>query len=819
MKVPEFIATLHTKIVADKRILSAIIAVSIAIVSVLGYIGYQEFTKRGTIPLVSGANFSFEYRKIPFDTKSIDITFSTDLAPDSITTKNVTLSPFIEGRANAKNGNTVSYTLDKKLAVGEIYTFTIGSDVRSVYGKELGNEQVFMIEAVAGAKATKILPSGKLENLGQNIVVLFNIPVVPLAALDERDRLPCPLEIAPKIGGECKWTNGNVLEFVPDKPLEPATVYHLKVSDIPGLLYPLTGVLEGDIITPELTVSVSPDAFDPIRGITLKTSAPVDLNELIKAVTLTDASNGSGTKMEAQIQKIKNDDGTESETVFIITPKSGAFLYATSYSLSVKKGLKPKYGTEPLAADFQAVARGADFLSSSQIFRKIYDASGTLSDTREYDNTYPFIPSENVLFRQTFMADVGLDKNLFTLRTASGKTVDFSLTYVRQPKYDGHGNTIGEEENRHMIDVVPATALENGNSYEFALNKKANDSIPADVVKTYKTAPKFQMLGNTFLSNTEICIYVNNTLGNGYETYSPQYHLIKTVPASKVYDLTLDGQMNYQTNMKTYRCQQRSGQISHILGTRLKPQKDYSIVVPANIEDAYGNKLGKDISFKVKTGNINPKDIYLYSSLGKPVQVIPNNLPIVLNLLSVNTTSANMEVCEMDVNGYRDYLNNGYKGHYIPVCIRNVGKTIALTNRYWNLTPNKIDLEKDILGAVSTSPFLLVRASTSAFNGATNGYMDDGREFLHVFVRSSIALTLEDAKNTKILFAPGFDGKTLPDDLIFDTYARNNLGILESKAFPIKWNAGKRYYELSDPENRLSFLVARNSRYFGVLDK
>lgn len=124
-----------------------------------------------------------------------------------------------------------------------------------------------------------------------------------------------------------------------------------------------------------------------------------------------------------------------------------------------------------------------------------------------------------------------------------------------------------------------------------------------------------------------------------------------------------------------------------------------------------------------------------------------------------------------------------------------------------------------MLATGSTSPFLLVRGSTSTFNKGENGFPEDGREFLHVFVRSNIALTLEDAKNTKILFAPSFDGKNLPDNLAFDTYTRNNAGILEPRAFPIKWNAAKKYYELSDPGNKLSFLIARNDRYFGVLDK
>lgn len=267
-----------------------------------------------------------------------------------------------------------------------------------------------------------------------------------------------------------------------------------------------------------------------------------------------------------------------------------------------------------------------------------------------------------------------------------------------------------------MVDVTPTISLENGTTYEFVLNKKANASMPEDVVKTYKTAPKFQILGNLFLSNTETCIYSSTNLDtNGL--YASDYAKFKTVPTSKIHDLTVDGQMNWQTNTKTYRCVQKPGQISYILGTRLEPQKGYSVVVPATLEDIYGNKLGKDVSFQIKTGDIDPKDIYIYSSLNKSVQVIPGDLPVVVNLLSINTTRANVEVCEMDIDGYRDYQTRGGGSNYTPVCVRNIGKTVDLKNRYWNLTANKVDLEKDILGTTSMSPFLLVRAAVGAFNG------------------------------------------------------------------------------------------------------
>lgn len=46
MKLPDIIATLRTKILADKRIAVGILAAVVAIISVLGYLGYQELLKR-----------------------------------------------------------------------------------------------------------------------------------------------------------------------------------------------------------------------------------------------------------------------------------------------------------------------------------------------------------------------------------------------------------------------------------------------------------------------------------------------------------------------------------------------------------------------------------------------------------------------------------------------------------------------------------------------------------------------------------------------------------------------------------------------------
>ena len=39
-----------------------------------------------------------------------------------------------------------------------------------------------------------------------------------------------------------------------------------------------------------------------------------------------------------------------------------------------------------------------------------------------------------------------------------------------------------------------------------------------------------------------------------------------------------------------------------------------------------------------------------------------------------------------------------------------------------------------------------------------------------MFIRSNLALTLEDATNTSLIFASSYDGKDIPSDLSFEFY-------------------------------------------------
>lgn len=674
---------------------------------------------------------------------------------------------------------------------------------------------IITFEAIAGAQATKILPVGPLENLSQNIVVLFNIPVVALTVLDRRDTLPCPLTITPRLEGTCKWTNGNVLEFVPSKPLEPATKYHLKVADVPGLLYTLAGSLEDDIVTPELAVTVFTGGFMPSVGISIVTNAPIDAAELQKSLDLMEGD----IKLEEVVIPEEDENHKPSETRFTLTAKDHPLLYATDYPLVIRKGLKPKYGTEPLKSDLSVTAHSSDFLTGVRVFRRVLDASGAVVDTEEYTQDRPYIPSDRVFFRTQFAEEVPLDSGLFVLRSSDGKVAETTLAYVPEPVYDDKGNdTLKKQDSKYQVDITPKVALQSGKIYSLVVQKKANASIPKDEVRSYTVAPDFSISDARFLNNTETCIYASTEL-RGSGPYADAYALVKTVPASKIHDLTRDGMYDYSVGREVFRCPVVSGKTAYILGTRLAPFVDYAIVFPASIEDAYGQKLAKDLTFRIRTTAIDSRDQYLYSSLNRDVQVIPLSLPIVINLQSINIDRALLEVCEMDTEGYRHFLSNRNNANYTPICVNDTEKQVTLANHYWTLTPNKFDLEKDVFGRAFTSPYVFVRGTVDRFNRGDSGYRDSEREFAHLFVRSNLSLTLEDAKNKKLLFASSFDGKSLPADLTFEAYSRTDGGTYQPLALPITFNKTTSVYEVADHTNRLSLLIAKNASYFGVLNK
>lgn len=115
----------------------AAIAVLSALVAAGGVFGWMKYVEMYAVPQVMGANFSLEYRKVPFDVPSIDFTFSTDIDPATVNAASVTVSSGLSGYPSLKSGNVVSIALQQKMTVGEKYVFTLSKDIATPRGKKL----------------------------------------------------------------------------------------------------------------------------------------------------------------------------------------------------------------------------------------------------------------------------------------------------------------------------------------------------------------------------------------------------------------------------------------------------------------------------------------------------------------------------------------------------------------------------------------------------------------------------------------------------------------------------------------------------------
>ncbi|MBP8016944.1 hypothetical protein KAZ01_02955, partial [Candidatus Gracilibacteria bacterium] len=749
----------------NKTLIYAFGSIIILVILIGGFFGIKEIAKRWTIPVVSGANFSFEYKKIPFDVKNIEINFSTNLDEKSITKDTFSIVPYVEGKISLKNGNIINYELASKLQIGEQYTITIGKNVKSSYGVDIGKDYIYNIEAIGGAKVTKIIPKGNLQNISQNITAIFNIPIVPLTSLDNRDKLPCPLKISPEVKGKCKWISGNVLEFSPEKNFEGATNYSVKVENAPGLLYELKENFESKITTPDLTF-YSDSKFAPRYGIFLRSNFPVKIEDLGKNIKLTK----DGSEMALKIEALEGSDSR-----FIIKPKTGNFIYSSNYGISIKKGINPKFGNIPLKSEQNFSLKSNDFLNSVSVLQNVYSSSGEIVDTSDFTNDEDkLIPSKNVFFNLEFGEEVSLNKNLFAFKGA-GISTDFNISYIKEEMILEGTNKKEIKENKRKLKLEIKGDLKTGTEYKLFIYKNANPSLNENVQKIFTVAPKLIISEFNGISNTENCVYFNNDILEQYDYYNIEaqnnnLNLIQTNPISVIKGFSKYYHSDYGLNI----CNKKAGFNAYLLNTRFNPFTDYTITIKAGLKDKYGNSLSSDFVKKIKTGDIKNNDKYLYASFNKDMNVIPSNLPMVINLQSINIDNANVEVCEMDINGYMHYLENRYKQYYSPNCTKSYNKNLKLKNKFWNLTNNKFDIEKDISGEKLNSGIILIRGTIDKFNRGEDSYRDFQREFINLLIRSNLSLTYEKAGNKEIIFATDYAGKEIPENLKFESYNSEN---------------------------------------------
>lgn len=784
------------------------------------YFNYSKFSD-SLVFEVSGWNFDLWIKKLPYNVKSIDISFSKQLDEKSLEKDVFKITPEVPGVVKLKDKNTLSYELSEKLTIGQDYTLTISKDIKSTSNKSLENDAVYIISAVAGAKVTKVLPEENLEDLGKNLVVFFSLPMINFTDLESRDNIPCPVEITPKVEWKCSWTTTSVVEFIPKTIFNWATKYDYKISSKSWMNFELENILTGSFTTPELQVSL-PDTFIPKDYINLNFNFPVSVEEINKNLILSAPDSKDLTSSKWEELKFKVESVKNSETNFLVKPLSWEFTYETNYEIKIKAWLKPKYWNIPLKNEFVKNITSTSFVSNIATFKNIYSSTWTLIDNRETTYTQEFLSNSGEFFRLNFYDIVSLDKNLFVVKDEKNKkNLDFKISYFKE---ENEKKEI--VDNKKSIKLEILQNLENDNTYTINILKQANPSLTKDLTFTYKTSPKLKINSFKFIDYSRSCLYVNNRLDNltnpwvsswenGYyvnpekfitlsnsgiiKNFSDWQYIEDWQFQNSLYELSFD-EKNKKLLDAWYCPEAGTWEVLYVLQTRLAPNESYKLDIK-NLTDVYSNSQNESFSRDLKTWNLKESDKFVYLSFVNEVAVFPKTVPVVLNIQTVNTPNVAVEVCQMDEKNYINYLINRYNEWFSLICNNKNSKKLDTKLVYWKLTHNKFDLESDILNWKISSDFALV--TVSAWNSKTS----------NVVVRTNTSLFIEKAQNKSLLYATDLEKHTEIEWLNLKFYDYNWKDVTVKYSF----DKNKKVYVIDDSLSSISYITAKNDKYSAVV--
>jgi len=169
------------------------------------------------------------------------------------------------------------------------------------------------------------------------------------------------------------------------------------------------------------------------------------------------------------------------------------------------------------------------------------------------------------------------------------------------------------------LKITPKSSFKKDTRYELVFLKKASTAMTNDEVRSFDTAPEFTVSDFKLLSNTEGCIYTNNTIPYSYDREKSSLPQVVTSPVSRTPTLRPDeGQYVWSDDGRTstlkYTCPVIADKKAYVVDLRLNPLLSYTIDFLPALRDEYGQGLPKKNTFSFKTGPIAAKDRYLYSS-------------------------------------------------------------------------------------------------------------------------------------------------------------------------------------------------------------
>ena len=294
----------------------------------------------------------------------------------------------VRGGVSWKDARTFIFTPSAKLQPSAAYTGTFATSALGADGKTPAAAISLTFHTVDALAVGQVFPADTAEDVevGANITVIFNRPIVPLNIKEEQSSLPQPLTISPEVKGQGEWLNSSVYLFQPDQPLASGTQYKLQVAaglkDTAGNSLPGNYSWKFRTKAPEIAhFSLLNGEQDPGYTLTMTLlnqafvvdfQQPMEAESVAKSLTLVNRE----TKKPFPTRLTWNPDFTQ----LTITPV-GRYTIASFYDLTLlasaqaksggalKDGLAVKFSTVPLPSikgipPSTGESKGAGFYSS-----------------------------------------------------------------------------------------------------------------------------------------------------------------------------------------------------------------------------------------------------------------------------------------------------------------------------------------------------------------------------------------------------------------------------------------------------------------------
>ncbi|MEJ2288362.1 MAG: Ig-like domain-containing protein [Deinococcales bacterium] len=195
----------------------------------------------------------------------IELTFDQQMDRETVE-QAFRISPTVKGQITWLDDRTFSFEPGAELERGARYSVMVEATAANTEGKQLEEPVSFEFDTVGFLEITQVMPASDSGDLDPDTVVtvVFNRPVVPLAAISQQGELPQPLTFVPPVQGRGEWLNTAIYLFTPADGLLPGTHYKARVAA--GLADTTGAVLEEDYTW----------EFETIRPAILQVSPPED---------------------------------------------------------------------------------------------------------------------------------------------------------------------------------------------------------------------------------------------------------------------------------------------------------------------------------------------------------------------------------------------------------------------------------------------------------------------------------------------------------------------------------------------------------------